>query len=99
MKKGVSGVALLLLLIGMFTLAFGIRPAFAQAETIHIGRDGWVSPSYAPIFSVDNVTYTFTGNVSYPTCNGIVVHRNNIVIDGAMGTTEFKVLPFKEGLA
>jgi parallel beta-helix repeat protein len=31
---------------------------------------------------VNNVTYALAGNVSYPTYNGIIVERNNIVIDG-----------------
>jgi len=52
------------------------------SSTVYINSDGSVSPSDAPISSVDNVTYTFTGNMSYPTYNGIVVERNNIVIDG-----------------
>ena len=44
--------------------------------------DGSVFPSSAPISSVDDVTYTFTGNMSYPTYYGIVVERNNIAING-----------------
>ena len=54
----------------------------STATTVYINSDGSVSPSNAPISSVDNVTYTFTGNLSYPTYNGIVVERNNILIDG-----------------
>ncbi|HYB68866.1 MAG TPA: NosD domain-containing protein [Candidatus Acidoferrales bacterium] len=56
--------------------------AQAQNETVYINSDGSVSPSSAPISSVDNVTYTFTGNISSPTYSGIVVERNNTVIDG-----------------
>jgi len=52
------------------------------SSTVYINSDGSVSPSGAPISSVDNVTYTFTGNMSYPAYNGIVVERNNTVIDG-----------------
>jgi parallel beta-helix repeat protein len=52
------------------------------SSTVYINSDGSVSPSSAPISSLDNVTYTFTGNISYPTYCGIVVERNNTVIDG-----------------
>ena len=86
MKKTVSAILFLLLSIGLFTLAFDIKPALAQAETVYIivyiKSDGSVSPSSAPISSIDNVTYTFTGNMSYPVYNGVVVERNNIVING-----------------
>ena len=52
------------------------------AQTVYINSDGSVSPSSAPISTVDNVTYTFTSNMIYPAYNGIVVKRNNIVING-----------------
>jgi parallel beta-helix repeat protein len=74
---------LALLLIGTLALAFNVGLVHAQvAETVYINSDGSVSPSSAPISSVDHVTYTFTGNVSYPTYYGIVVNRSNIIIDG-----------------
>jgi len=46
---------------------------------IYIRADGSVDPPTAPILSVDNVTYTFTGNIN----TSIVVERDNIVVDGA----------------
>ena len=54
----------------------------AIPPTIYIMNDGSVFPSSASISSPDNITYTFTGNVSYPSYLGIVVQRNNTVIDG-----------------
>jgi parallel beta-helix repeat protein len=64
-------------------LAFNVGLVRAQApETVYINSDGGVSPSYAPIATVDNITYTFTGNISYPAYYGIVVERSNIVIEG-----------------
>jgi len=51
---------LTLLLIGMLTLAFNIRPVEASG-TIYIRGDGSVDSSTANITSVDNVTYTLTG--------------------------------------
>jgi len=52
------------------------------AETIIIGSDGSVNTSN--IVSADNVTYTFTGNIT----GSIFVGRNNIVLDGAGYTLE-----------
>ncbi len=66
----------------MFTLGFEIRPVFAQGETVYINSDGSVTPSDAPISTVDNVSYAFMANMSYPSYYGIVVDRSNIVIDG-----------------
>jgi len=47
--------------------------------TIYIRADGSIEPATANITSMDNVTYTFTDN-NY---DGIVVERDNIVVDGA----------------
>ncbi len=82
MRRIVSLMILSLLLAGTFALAFNIGLVHAPNETVYINSDGSVSPSSAPISSVNNVTYTLTGNVSYPAYNGIVVERNNTVIDG-----------------
>ena len=70
------------LLVGTLTLAFNVGLVRAQAETIYINSDGSVTPASAPISTVDNITYTFTGNITYPTYDGIVAERSNIVIDG-----------------
>jgi len=78
----VSGIFLIVFLVGMFALASKIQLAKAQSTTIYINSDGSVSPSGVPISIVENITYTFTNNMSYPTYNGIVVERNNIVIEG-----------------
>jgi parallel beta-helix repeat protein len=82
MKRNVSWTMLALLLVGTFALAFYIRPAKAQAETVYISSNGSVVPSSAPISSLDNVTYAFTGDISYPAYYGIVIERSNVVIDG-----------------
>jgi parallel beta-helix repeat protein len=70
-----------LLLMGMLALTFNIQSAKASG-TIHIRADGSIDPPDAPISSVDNVTYTLTGNVTSD-ADGIVVERDNIVVDGA----------------
>jgi len=69
---------LFVLVISTLTLAFDIRPAFAQAETIYINADGSISPPTASISTLDNVTYILVDNIN----EGITVQRNNIVIDG-----------------
>jgi parallel beta-helix repeat protein len=82
MRRIVFVIMLTSLLAGTIFLTFHIRPAGAAAETVYVKSDGSVSPSSAPISSVDNITYTFTGDISYPTYLGIVVQRSNIVING-----------------
>jgi len=77
---------LTLLSIGTLTLASSIQPIRAEREQIHIRADGSVYPSTYPISSVDNITYTLTGNISG--IEEIDVERDNIVIDGEGHTLE-----------
>ncbi len=79
--KLVSGVVLVLLLTSMLTFTFNIQPVRA-GETIFIRADGSVDPDTAPIWSVDNITYTFSGDIAYPTYNRVIVERSNITING-----------------
>jgi len=82
MKRLVSGIVLMLLLMAMFSLAFYIKPVKSEwAGTVYIRADGSIYPSDAPITTYDNVTYTLTGNIT-SNANGIVVERDNIAIDG-----------------
>jgi parallel beta-helix repeat protein len=53
--------------------------------TIYIRPDGSISPPNVPIISYDNVNYILTGNIT-STADGIVVERDNIIIDGACYT-------------
>jgi len=76
--KAASGLVLILLFIGMLMVAFNVQPVEADGA-IYIKADGSVEPDTAPISTVDNVTYTFTGNIY----DEIVVERDNIVVDGA----------------
>lgn len=80
LKEKVFGTLLMLLLIGIAGLAFNIQPVKASG-TIYIRDDGSIDPPDAPISTVDYVTYTLTGNITSD-ADGIVVERNNIVIDG-----------------
>jgi parallel beta-helix repeat protein len=57
------------------------------SQTIYIRADGSIDPPDAPISTVDNVTYTLTGNITSDV-DGIVVERSNITIDGNGQTLE-----------
>ena len=66
------------LLVSISVVVF--RPQIAEAgSTIYIRADGSVDPSYAQISSIDNVTYTFMGNID----DSIMVERSHVIIDGA----------------
>jgi len=80
MKRIFTGIILVLLLTGILALAFNIKPVRASG-TIYIRADGSIDPPDAPISSVDNVTYTLTGDVTSD-ADGIVVERDSIVVDG-----------------
>jgi parallel beta-helix repeat protein len=89
--------ALLLTMMLMAMLAFNIQPTKATG-TIYIRADGSIDPPDAPISTVDNVTYTLTGNItSY--ADGIVVERSNIIIDGNGYTLQASAGSGNEGLS
>ena len=70
---------LILLVVFCSVLFFHPRTCITNTNgPIYIRADGSVDPSTAPISSMDNVTYTFGGNIN----NSIVVERSNIIIDG-----------------
>ena len=82
-KKIISGIMLTLLLTGIFSLAINIRPIKSTwTGTVYIRADGSIDPPDAPIITHDNVTYTLTDNIT-SSGDGIVVERDNIIIDGA----------------
>jgi parallel beta-helix repeat protein len=79
LKKTVSVMILAMVLISALTLASKIQPAKASG-TIYIEADGTVSPSTAPISTVDYINYIFTDSIS--DSDGIVIQRSNIIVDG-----------------
>ena len=81
MNRKLVLIMTLTLLVGVLNLAFNVQRAKASG-TIYIRADGSIAPPDAPISTVDNVTYTLTGNVTSD-ADGIVVERDNIEIDGA----------------
>jgi parallel beta-helix repeat protein len=76
-----SGIMLILFLASSLSLVFNIHIVKASPGTIYIRADGSIDPPTAPIATFDSVTYTFVGNITSDT-DGIVVERNDIVIDG-----------------
>jgi parallel beta-helix repeat protein len=80
-----SGLILLILLVGMLTLAVKIQPVRAEGGVV-IRGDGSIDPPTAPIYTADNITYTLTGNIA--DFDGIIIDRGNIVFDGANHTIQ-----------
>jgi parallel beta-helix repeat protein len=66
----------------MLVLAFNVGLVHAQSETVYINADGSITPAGAPIVTSDNITYTFTGNVT-SSGDGVIINRDNITLDGA----------------
>jgi parallel beta-helix repeat protein len=77
LKRIISGIMLILLLVSVLTWAFNVQ-LVESSGTIYIRADGGIDPPSANITSVDNVTYTFTGD-NY---DSVVIERANIVVDG-----------------
>ena len=70
------GLPLIFILVTVICLPFMVQPSMASS-TIYIRADGSIDPDTAPISTVDNITYTFTGNVN----DEIVVEKENTIID------------------
>jgi parallel beta-helix repeat protein len=83
MRKLVARLMLLLVITSVLALAFETRIARADG-TVYINADGSISPSTAPVSTLDNITYTLTGNIN----ESIVVERSNILLDGAGHTVQ-----------
>ena len=54
----------------------------AGSGTVYLRPDGSIDPKTAPIYTTDKIAYTLTGNVTGET-DGVVVERDNIVLNGA----------------
>ena len=81
-------VMLTLLLTTVSTSVFNFSSVKATpGTTIYIRSDGSVDPPTAPIQRDGNI-YTFTTDITYPTYEGIVVERSNIIVDGDGYTLE-----------
>jgi len=83
-KKAVSIIVLMLVLltIGMLSLAFKVQPVKSTwTGTVYIRADGSIDPPDAPI-QRNGDYYALTGNITSDG-DGIVIERSNIIIDGA----------------
>ncbi len=67
---------------GILLPSLHIQPANAQSGTVYIRADGSIDPPESPISTADNFTYTLTGNITSDT-DGIVVEKDNIMVDGS----------------
>ena len=83
MRREFSSIVFILLLVSTLTFAFNTQSVKASG-TIYIREDGSIDPPAAPIATVDNVTYTLTGDVN----DSIVIERDNIVFDGTGYTVQ-----------
>jgi parallel beta-helix repeat protein len=89
LKRSVSLIILSLLVASVLAVVSNVqlvKSDYTWTQTIWINADGSISPSAAPISSVDNVTYTLTDNiVGNVTANSeaIIIVRDNIIIDGS----------------
>ena len=69
-----------------------------EGGTVYINADGSISPSNAPLYSADNITYTLTGNISVH-ADGIVIERDSIVLDGGGFTVQGNETAISNGIA
>ena len=92
-SKTVLLIALTVLLLNVLATGFRVRKVRAVG-TITIMADGSIVPDTAPISSLDNVTYTFTGNIN----DSIQIQRDNITLDGAGFTLQGNITGIATGL-
>jgi hypothetical protein len=81
MKRVNSIVILAFIIMSILTFPTDIQLTYAWKGTIYIKADGSIEPLYAPISTVDGITYKLTGNI-YSDANGIIVERSNTILDG-----------------
>lgn len=88
-RRVFSGILSILLVLSILGLGFSIQSVGTwTGETIYIRTDGSVYPSDAPVSTLDNITYIVTDDIRTTFGLGIVVERNNSVIDGADHTLQ-----------
>ena len=83
--KTASIIMLSLLVTSALALAYNIQPVRASG-TVYIRADGSIDPSTAPIQRNGDM-YTLTGNITSD-ADGIVIERDNIVLNGAGYTVQ-----------
>ncbi|MGD0159364.1 MAG: NosD domain-containing protein [Candidatus Bathyarchaeia archaeon] len=87
MNRVVLVLVAILFLLSVSSITGLIQVAKADGATITINADGSISPSTAPIYTADNITYTLTRNIT-SSSDGIDVERDSIILDGAGFTVQ-----------
>jgi parallel beta-helix repeat protein len=82
MNRAIFASLTILCLLSVSEITGFIQVAKADCGTIYIRADGSIDPPTAPMHTADNITYTLTGNITVD-ADGIVIERDNIVVDGA----------------
>ncbi|TET18924.1 hypothetical protein E3J74_08455 [Candidatus Bathyarchaeota archaeon] len=80
-KHALTSFTILCLLSTVFLmeLVMNIQIVEAVIDIVYIRADGSVDPPSPAISTIDNVTYTFAGNIA----GRVVIQRDNIIIDGS----------------
>jgi parallel beta-helix repeat protein len=81
-NRAVFASVTILCLLSISSITGLIQVVRADGETIYINADGSITPPTAPIYTADSITYTLTGDITYPAYSGISIQRSNIAIDG-----------------
>lgn len=96
-KKAICIILLSILLVSTLIAMSNIQSAKGWSGTVYIRADGSIDPPDAPIISHDNITYALSDNImSYE--NGIVVERNNIILDGNYFTVQGILTLYSSGV-
>ena len=85
-RKHFGIFVLAFLLVGMIAFVNEVQKIqAADSPPLTINADGSITPSTTLITTTDNITYTFTENITGTTgaYNIIYVQRDNIILDGA----------------
>src|SRR5271157_4709250 len=82
MNRAVFASLTILCLLSMWSITGFIQVVNADSGTIYIRGDGSIDPATASVQTADNITYALTGNIS-AAADGIVIERDNIVLNGA----------------
>jgi parallel beta-helix repeat protein len=81
MNRVVFGSLTILCLFSVLSIT-GLIQVVKAARAVYIRVDGAIDPMTAPMYTADNITYTLTGNITAD-ADGIVIERDNIVLNGA----------------
>jgi parallel beta-helix repeat protein len=98
MKKIVLGLELTMLFLCMFVFVFRVQPVKAWTGTVYIRANGDVEPSDAPIERNGDI-YTLNGNITSDNNDGLIIERDNILLDGASHTIQGTMNLLNKGIS